>query len=377
MHILIAPNAFKNSLTATEAARAIELGLQRSKLSCTTECFGIGDGGDGSGDLLIEKFNGSKVGVTVRDALGRSVFANFGLIDNGQTAVIEMANASGLRLLVRSELQPLIATSFGTGQLIRHALDEGVTKIIVTLGGSATVDGGTGILKALGAKFLDDKGEELEMLPKDLVLISSIDTTGLDARLMETEIVVMCDVLNVLIGAEGAAAVFGPQKGASMDDVLILDQALTRFAEVVKMQLDIAIDNLPMGGSAGGTAAGLYALLNAKLVNGIEYFLDSTGFDQSLAKADLFITGEGSIDRQTLQGKAPFGAAVRAKLSNIPVIAMAGKVPIVPDELLHEVFEVLLPITPEPLDLETALKTTFKNLERTAFELGNLLTLSK
>ena len=377
MHILIAPNAFKNSLTATEAARAIELGLQRSNLDCTTECFGIGDGGDGTGDLLIAKHHGSRVTFQVADALGRQVIADFGLIDNGKTAVIEMANASGLRLLQTGELQPLMATSFGTGQLMGHALERGVSKIIVTLGGSATVDGGSGILKALGVEFLDHEGKELSNLPQDLVHLSGIDTTHLNERLLQTELVVMCDVSNTLLGDQGCAVIFAPQKGASPADVMMLEKSLFRLAAVIKTQLGIAIDQVLMGGSAGGSAAGLYGVLNAKLVNGIDYFLDNTGFNQSLEKADLLITGEGSIDHQTLQGKAPFGAAIRAKQKGIPVIALAGKVPPLPDEALHRIFDVLLPITSEPLPLEKALKSTFTNLKRTAFELGNLLALRK
>ena len=295
MHILIAPNAFKNSLTATEAAKAIELGLQRSKLVCTTECFGIGDGGDGTGDLLIEKFNGVKIDVTVSDALERPVNAHYGLINKGQTAIIEMASASGLRRLSSNELKPMVATSFGTGQLIRHALDNGVQKIIITLGGSATVDGGTGILTALGVSFLNGMGDELDTLPMDLPQLASIDITGLDVRLAGKEIIVMCDVSNPLLGINGAAKIFGPQKGATPADVIQLETGLSRLAEVIKSQFGIIIDELIMGGSAGGTAAGLYALLNAKLVNGIEYLLDETGFNQSLNKAGILITGEGNI----------------------------------------------------------------------------------
>lgn len=375
MHILIAPNAFKNSLTAIEAASAIKAGLNKSKLACTTECFGIADGGDGTGELLIDKFNGVHIEVSVSDALGRPVLAHYGLIDDGQTAIIEMAAASGLRVLDSNELQPMIATSFGTGQLIEDALNKVVQKIIVTLGGSATVDGGTGILKALGVRFLNKQGIELNALPRDLISLSSIDTSGLDARLAGKEIIVMCDVSNPILGSNGAARVFGPQKGATPADLILLERCLSRFAEVLKRQFEIEIDHIEMGGSAGGTAAGLSALLHAKLVNGIEYFLDLTSFNNALEKADLLVTGEGSIDHQTLQGKAPYGVAKRARAKGIPVIALAGKVPNESDDLLHTVFDVLLSITSEPTTLDNAIKNTSSNLERTAFEVGNLLAL--
>ena len=373
MHILIAPNAFKNSLTANEAAMAIEAGLLKSKLTCTTECFGIADGGDGTGELLIDKINGVHIGVSVSDALGRPVHAQYGLVDDGNTAIIEMAAASGLRLLKTDELQPIIATSFGTGQLIEDALNKGVQKIIITLGGSATVDGGSGILKALGVRFLNKEGNELNALPQDLTSLVSIDTSGLDARLTAKEIMVMCDVLNPILGSNGAARIFGPQKGATPAEVILLERGLSRFAEVLKAQFEIEIDNLEMGGSAGGAAAGLSALLHAKLVNGIEYFLDLTDFNNALSKAHLLITGEGSIDHQTLQGKAPYGVAKRARAKGIPVIALAGQVPGKADDLLHTVFDVLLSITSGPTTLDNAIKNTSSNLERTAFEVGNLL----
>ena len=211
MHILISPNAFKNSLDATSAANAIEEGLLQSGLACTTQCFPIGDGGDGTGTLLTKACNGYFVTEMVHDPLGRLINASMGLIDDGQTAVIEMAAASGLQLLKKEELNPLQANSFGTGELMVKALDRGVKKILLCVGGSATVDGGCGILRALGIEFLNKEGDVLEGLPENLIHLSSINISGLDKRMKACECVILCDVTNPLLGEKGAANIFGPQ----------------------------------------------------------------------------------------------------------------------------------------------------------------------
>ncbi len=383
MRILIAPNAFKNSLDAEGVALAIRHGLEQSALNCTCETFPIGDGGDGTGDLIIKKCAGELVSGRVHDPLGRKIEATFGLIDEGagtdagKSAVIEMANASGLRLLKLSELGPLHANTFGTGEQIRLALDRGVTRIIIGIGGSATVDGGVGILKALGIRFLDEKGVDLPTLPEDLVRLETIDVSGLDHRVFDTEVIVLCDVDNILLGEEGAAAVFGPQKGATSESIPKLETSLRRLAEVTLRQTGKDIAALKHGGAAGGAAAGLYAFLDAKLVNGIDYFLQLTGFEAALEQADLVITGEGSIDEQTLQGKGPFGVARQAKSKGLPVIGVAGKVPLVKDPGLQEYFDVLVAIGNGPADLETAFRGTTENMVRTAWEIGNLLAVGK
>jgi glycerate kinase len=373
MHILIAPNAFKNSLTAQAAAKALQRGLLESKLHCTTECFPIADGGDGTGDLILHKCNGTSTTVTVNDPLGRPITASYGLIDNGSTAVIEMANASGLRLLKNEELNPMQASSYGTGQMILSALDKGVGKIILAMGGSATVDGGCGILSALGVEFLDVDGNVLQPNPARLIHLATINTAKLDIRALDVEIVVICDVDNRLLGDKGAAAVFGPQKGASPEDVKQLEAVLTRFNEITLEQFDKNMAELKYGGAAGGATAGIHAFLNAQLVNGIDYFLKLTNFDASLQKADVVITGEGSIDEQTLQGKGPFGVAYLAKQQNIPVIGVAGKIPQEENAGLNEYFNKLIDINPEPVDLDTALKNTKQNLVRTGQEIGDFL----
>lgn len=377
MHILISPNAFKHSLNAEEAALAIQQGLMQSKLQCECECFPIGDGGDGTGELIIRKCGGEFVNAATHDALGRKINASFGLIDEGRTAVIEMANASGIRLLQPDVLDPLHATSFGTGEQIKAALDKGAKKIIIGMGGSATVDGGCGILKALGVRFLNAAKQELQELPASLTELASIDVSGLDERILECEVIVLCDVDNILLGDQGSAAIFGPQKGASVEVVKKLDSALGKLAEVALQQTGNDMSEIKSGGTAGGAAAGLYAFLNAQLVNGIDHFLDLTGFDTALDKTDLVITGEGSIDEQTLQGKGPFGVAYRAKLKGVPVIGLAGKVPIERNKNLQKYFNILLPIAHQPSDLATALACTADNLIRASAELGNILAMQK
>jgi glycerate kinase len=376
MHILIAPNAFKNSAAAMEVAEAIQTGLQNSSLKCTTECFPIADGGDGTGELIINKCNGTLVEVTVKDPLDRPINATFGLIDEGKTAVIEMASASGLRLLNADELAPMQTSSFGTGQMIKAALDMGVSKIILAMGGSATVDGGCGILNALGINFLDADDKLLKAVPKELRRMSSVDTTGLDGRISKCEIVVICDVDNQLLGENGAAVVFGPQKGAIPEQVKQLDSFLTGFASITQKQTDKDLSNLKYGGAAGGATAGIHAYLNARLVNGIGYFLELTGFEHSLKKANIVITGEGSIDSQTLKGKGPFGVAAMAKQYGLPVIGVAGKVPLNEDKELRKYFDVLLAIGNQPDELQTAIQHTHNNLVRIGMEIGQMLAIA-
>lgn len=375
MHILIAPNAFKNSITAQAAAESIREGFEQSSLNCTTECFPIADGGDGTAELIVDKLKGKRISVQVKDPLGRIINTSFGLIDNDQTAVIEMADASGLRLLKPEELNPLLATSYGTGQIMKKALDIGVTKIMIAMGGSATVDGGTGILSALGISFLDRNRVPLSILPESLTQLEFINLENLDIRIATCEIIVLCDVDNKLLGNQGAAAVFGPQKGAGSDEVKLLDAGLAKLNEVTLKELGKDMASIKYGGTAGGASAGVYAYLNAKLVNGIEYFMDIARFNEALEKANLVITGEGSIDEQTLQGKGPFGVANRAKIKGIPVIGIAGKILLEPNEKLSQYFKVLLAIGNEPTDIPTALNRTKGNLTRVAKEIGELISL--
>ena len=373
MRILVAPNAFKNSLAAPDVAEAIRAGLEESKLQCTVDCFPVGDGGDGTAELILKYFNGSTVSATVHDPLMRKISSSFGLMEEGKTAVIEMANASGLRLLGPNELDPLHTSSFGTGELITNALDRGVNKIIMCIGGSATVDGAVGLLQALGFRFLDKNGKELTNMPETLINLEIIDFAGADKRIKQCKIIVLCDVENVLLGKEGAAAVFGPQKGADPDDVKRLEASLTKLGNIIFKQTGKDISTIKSGGAAGGMAAGLAAFLNADLVNGIDYFLSLTKFDEALESKDLVITGEGSIDMQTLHGKGPFGVARRAKQKGVSVIGLAGKIPVERIVSLEQYFDVLLSINNDETELSYALAQTKQNLKRTSKNIGDLL----
>ena len=373
MRILVAPNAFKNSLAAPDVAEAIRAGLEESKLQCTVDCFPVGDGGDGTAELILKYYNGSTISATVHDPLMRKISSSFGLMEEGKTAVIEMANASGLRLLRPNELDPLHTSSFGTGELIANALNRGVNKIIMCIGGSATVDGAVGLLQAVGFRFLDKDGKELTNMPETLVNLETIDLSIVDKRIKQCKIIVLCDVENVLLGKEGAAAVFGPQKGAGPDDVKKLEASLTKLGDIIFKQTGKDITTIKSGGAAGGMAAGLAAFLNADLVNGIDYFLSLTKFDEALEGKDLVITGEGSIDMQTLHGKGPFGVARRAKQKGVPVIGLAGKIPVERVVSLDQYFDVLLSINNEETELSYALLQTKQNLKRTSKNIGDLL----
>lgn len=376
MHILIAPNAFKNSLDASTAAEAINTGLLKSKLSCITTLFPVADGGDGTANLLAKYLGAEQVGATVQDPLRRKISAEFSWSEKDKTAIIELAAASGLRLLKPSEYDPVHATTFGTGELMLAALDKGAKKIILCIGGSATVDGGTGILEALGIEFLDESNNTLNDVPASLGALEDFDSKGIDKRILHTEIIILCDVENPLLGVNGAAKVFGPQKGASTRDVELLEKRLDKLNKVVIKKIGKDIASVKHGGAAGGVAAGLNAVVNAKLVNGIDYFLAATGFDNEIKKADMVITGEGSIDSQTLHGKGPYGVAKKAKEFSLPVIGLAGTIPATDTIELKKYFDRLISINKNEADLNTAMRNTYSNLEASAYELGNELAAS-
>lgn len=375
MHIIIAPNAFKGSLSAAKAADCIAAGLQESGLQCRLTNFPIGDGGDGTAELIAEKWNASTVKTTVHDPLGRMITADFGWSEESKTAIIEISEASGLRLLKKDELNPLKANTRGTGELIKAALDKGATKIILGVGGSATVDGSSGLLLELGVRFLDEDKEEITDVPEGLIGLKSIDISGLDPRLKNCEIIVLCDVKNKLLGKNGAAAIFGPQKGADKKQVDLLDGCLAQLNKITLQDLNVDMSSLIHGGAAGGLAAGLSAFLKAELVSGINYFLQIMDFEEVLKKADLVITAEGSLDEQTLEGKGPAGVAKLAQKKNIPVLMLAGAMPMKPGKEMRQYFDALLPIGHAVVSLEEAMQNTAADLKRTACELGNILAI--
>jgi glycerate 2-kinase len=374
MHILIAPNAFKNSLSAPDAAKSIRDGLLDSGLTCSIECFPVGDGGDGTASLIVQHLGGFFIDVQANGPLGRKINTSIGFVDEGKTAVIEMANISGLKLLQQKELDPLHASSFGCGELIKAALNHGAGKIILCVGGSATIDGGCGALQAMGVRFLDRSKKELTGLPQSLIDLNTIDISCVDKRIFDTEFIILCDVDNFLLGEKGAASVFGPQKGASEQDVIQLENALTRLRDITFIQTGSDMNNLRHGGAAGGISAGLNIYLNARLVQGIEYFLDMTGFDRALENTDLLVTGEGCIDLQTLEGKGPFGVARRAKKKNITVIGLAGKVLLTANTELERYFDVLMAVNQPSEDLKTAMLHTEANLRQKSIQMGKMIS---
>ncbi len=377
MRIVIAPNAFKGSLTAGEAAQCIAKGLKKSKLSFTLQLIPIADGGDGTAHLISKKLSAKSMKVSVHDPLGKKIEASYGWVSKSKTAIIELADASGLRLLNQAKLKPLKSNTQGTGELIKSALVKGAKKIMLGIGGSATVDGASGLLNELGIKFLDKQGNKIQELPKGLLSLNGVDVSSIDRRLKDCEIILLCDVANKLLGQNGAAAIFGPQKGADEKEVALLERCLYQLNKIVKKDLGIEMDSFKYGGSAGGVAAGMAAFLNAKLVSGISYYLDIVGFENELKSTNLLITAEGKFDSQTLEGKGPYGVAEKALQHNVPVILLAGQVPLKTGEDLHHYFNVILPIGYAPVSIKEAIKNTAADLERTAMELGNLLALKK
>lgn len=377
MHILIAPNAFKGGLSSGDAAQCIAEGLKKSKLACTTKQIPIADGGDGTAHLISKKISAKTIRKVVHNPLGKKILASYGWDKKTKTAIIEMADASGIRLLKKEVLNPVKSNTRGAGELIKAALGKGANKIIIGLGGSATVDGASGLLNELGVRFLDKAGRKLTELPKGLLALNRIDVRAMDKRISNCEVILLCDVTNKLLGKNGAAAIFGPQKGANAKEVALLEKCLYQLNKIVKKDLKTDMDSYQHGGTAGGVAAGLAAFANAKLLSGISYFLDAVSFDNDLQNADLVITAEGALDAQTLEGKGPYGVAEKAKKHKIPVIVLAGQVPQKIGKEMHDCFQAVLPIGNKPSSIQEAIENTAANLERTAFELGNLLALNK
>jgi glycerate kinase len=324
MKIVIAPQGFKGSLTALQIARSIEKGVKQVFPNSETVLVPAADGGDGTLQALVDSSDGTVETQTVTDPLGRPVEATWGAMGDGDTAVIEMAGASGLALLALDELDPLITTTYGTGELFTAALDAGYRRFIVGIGGSATNDAGAGLAQALGIKLLDADDNELPRGGAALADIDHVDMSGFDERLRGVDVTVACDVNNPLCGDDGASAVFGPQKGATPEMIKQLDSALSRFADVVEHDLDVQVRLLPGAGAAGGLGAGLMAFMGARLAAGVDIVLDAVGLDAALEGADLVITGEGQIDHSSIFNKTPVGVAERAKKRGIPVVAIAG-----------------------------------------------------
>ena len=326
MKIVIAPDSFKGSLTAAEAAEAIETGFRAVYPDAEYVKVPMADGGEGTVQSLVDATSGTIITQLVSGPMGDMVAGFFGILGDRQTAVIEMAAASGIHWVRPKERDVFLASSFGTGQLINAALDRGCDKLIVGLGGSATNDGGMGMMKALGAQFLDQEGVQLTADVRALLQLERIDLRHLDPRLDKTEIVVACDVDNPLCGENGASMVFGPQKGATEEDIAVLDQALTRYGDILSANAGRDIASEPGAGAAGGMGAAFIGLIDAVLKPGVDIVIEIVDLANSLVDANLVITGEGRIDNQTIHGKTPTGVAKVAKSCNLPVICITGSV---------------------------------------------------
>ncbi|WKA54453.1 glycerate kinase [Planococcus shixiaomingii] len=324
MKIVVAPDSFKGSLSAQGVCQAVKKGIQTVFPEAEVIELPLADGGEGIMESMVYASGGKIVKVTVRDPLLRAIESGFGVLGDGETAVIEMAQASGLPLLREDEQNPLIASSYGTGELIRAALDRGYRKFIIGIGGSATNDAGAGMLRALGMKFYDKAELELEDGGAALGRLARIDPSEFDPRIQHASFLVASDVRNRLCGAAGASAIFGPQKGATPDMVDQLDAALRHFAEVAKEQSGMDLLSFEGGGAAGGMGASLIAFLQADLQSGIGLVMESIDFEGKIQGADMIITGEGRLDAQTLDGKLITGITEAANKAGVPVIALAG-----------------------------------------------------
>ena len=359
--VVVACDSFKGSLTAIEASSAVACGVLASAEGVQTVCVPVADGGEGTVEMIAGALGGRYVTVRVADPFGRPVNARYAMVKpHGETVestVIELAQASGLPLLSRSERNPCAASTRGTGELIADAYSRGCRNFIIGLGGSATNDGGTGLLRALGVRFLDNEGNELPEGGAPLARLSSIDTTSAREDIMRCRFTVLCDVDNPLTGPCGASAIFGPQKGASESDVALLDRALARYGECLRGIAGKDIASMPGAGAGGGTAAAFMAFFNAEMVPGITTALRLTGFDSIVSDASLIITGEGHIDAQTLSGKAPYGVLEAGMRKGVPVIALAGGVAD-RDRLMSAGFADVVCIVPSGMPLDEAMKKT-------------------
>lgn len=375
MRIIVAPDSFKGSLTAMEAAAAMRQGVLDALPDAEVVALPMADGGEGTTEALVAGTGGRLVPHVVTGPLGEPVEAAWGLLGDGETAVIEMAAASGLLLVPPDRRDPKVTTTYGTGELIRAALDRGVRRIVVGIGGSATNDGGVGMVQALGGRFLKADGSEVGRGGAALLDLERIDLSGLDPRLAEVELLVACDVDNPLTGPRGAAAVYGPQKGATPEDVVLLDRALTRMADVMARDLGRDVRERPGAGAAGGLGAGFLGFLGARLRPGIEVVIEATGLDQQLAGAGLVISGEGRTDGQTLAGKVPLGVARAAARHGVPVVVISGAVTADADALLEQGIHALLSIAPGPVTLDEAMARAGEWLRRATAQAMRLVRI--
>lgn len=379
MKIVIAPDSFKESLTAKQVCQSIENGLKRVWHDAQYIHIPVADGGEGTVQSLVDATNGSIIDCQVTGPLGNPVNAFYGKLggEHRDTVVIEMAAASGLHHVPPTKRDPKSTSSFGTGQLITHALENGAKKLIIGLGGSATNDGGMGMLEALGVKFLDSNNHIISGNGIGLTQIKSINIDGLHSQLVDCEIVIANDVDNPLCGEYGATATFGKQKGATPDDIKLLDQALNDYADKIEKQLGKPIKNIAGAGAAGGLGAAFLGFTNATLKPGIEIVLETLNIDHHMQQADLVFTGEGRIDWQSAHGKTPVGVAQAAKKYNVPVIALAGALGDNYQAVYKHSINAVFSATPRPMDLETAFTEAGTNMANLAENIARIWKMAE
>ena len=373
MKVVIAPDSYKGCLSALEVAKAMERGVLSVFPSAEVRKIPIADGGEGTVAALVTATNGQLRQTEVTDPLGNKIIAHWGVLGDGRTAVIEMAAASGLPLVPKEKRDPRVTTTYGTGELMKAALADGLAKIIIGIGGSATNDGGTGMARALGVRFLDAAGQEVAAGGGSLAEICQIDTTGLDPRLKNTEIVVACDVDNPLCGTRGASAVFGPQKGATPEMVQQLDAGLAKYASCARQATGRDVAEKAGAGAAGGLGAGLMFFTPAQLKPGVEIVLDAVGFSDIVRDADFVITGEGRTDFQTAFGKAPVGVAKVAKTHGAPVFCISGGLGEGADDVLAQGIDAVMSICDRPLSLEECMAAGAQLIEPAAARLCRIV----
>jgi glycerate kinase len=375
MNILAAPDSFKGSLTALEVAENIKKGINNFDKNINVDLLPMADGGEGTVQSLVDATDGQIIKKEVTGPLGNKVEAFYGILGDQKTAVIEMAAASGLPLIPPAKRNPLKTTTYGTGELIASALEHGLKKIIIGIGGSATNDAGVGMAQALGAEILDENGNQIAFGGENLDKIKEINLENLDSRIKEVEILTACDVDNPLFGRNGAAYVYAPQKGADQYMVEKLDNNLRYFNEVVKNELGKNVNKIPGAGAAGGLGAGLVAFLGAELKAGVDIILDLINFEKRLENVDLVFTGEGMLDGQSIYGKTPVGVAKKAKEKGIPVIAIAGTLGFGVERVLEHGIDAYFSIIDKPAELDLIIKETPKLIQRLSEQLIRTISI--
>lgn len=377
MKFVIAPDKYKGSLSGWQFCEAAESGIKRVFKNAVILKKPLADGGDGTIEVVKHYLKASTITVEVHDPLFRTIEAPYLLSEDGKTAFIEMSEASGYKLLDKSEMNCMHTTSLGTGELICDALDKGAEHIVLGIGGSATNDAGMGMATALGFNFLDENGNEVRPVGSQLSSVSAIHKEKVHPALSNAKIQVACDVTNPLYGDNGAAKIYGPQKGASEEEVDFLDQGLRHFAGILHASFGVDVQNVPGSGAAGGMGAGALTFLGAQLVSGVDLIMEMADFESAIANADWIITGEGQLDGQTLSGKTINGILNSAQQKNIPVAAFCGSVDLSIDEMRRLGLQYAVSILNSVGNLEEAKKHSFLNLEKAVFNFANLLKTSK